>query len=392
MLNSEQNYIILYHSQGINILYLLLLQLCDIIDHRKLNKIKMTEKSRVALGNQTRPPQDATEYMSGLNGELGSYPVTAAWFEMERIGEGGVLTEDAVYAHIDAASGDGRFAVFDGASGSNLTKKSGDARIAAQAARQELHENALYNGDTVLLDPSATMTALFDRMAARVSGETHYGYATGFVGFVIHTEQGLVFEWGAVGNSLGFILRGDQLIQLNREETKRQEALDIGFEEKIADRWGNIITNALGGNEYAGLKQRGSEPLQDGDLLILTTNGVTGDRANQRMKGGDNEQAIKNIMNLQGLSIHARAELLVTHATNEDDRSALIVEIGNRRIAALPLSRTLAYSSESPARGVTPAEEAQAPFAPSRRLRSSGRVGSSVLNHLRRSRKNGSSK
>ena len=286
------------------------------------------EKPRTAQANTETladVPRSASEYMDQLDGEILGKDFRVGWSQLDKRGmsRGG---EDTVYAFADRElDGGGTFAVFDGAGGS------GDGRTAAYAALETLHRSTVNNEGTIMNDPVDSLESLFDSISHGVAKATSKGYTTGIVGIIQRSSDDgqRYFHWGAVGDSLGYIVNAaGQVTQLNEEETMRQALLNSGAPAAAADKQGNVITNALGDGQYDGLEQHGSFALQPGDRILLTSDGITGDRADQRLSGGgSNEAVIAHILAQRDLSPFMQAQALIEAATKNDDRTALVIQI-----------------------------------------------------------------
>jgi PPM family protein phosphatase len=259
-----------------------------------------------------RGSADAATYMERLNGELAGNGFRSAWAERTKPNQ--AESQDAVYA--GNANNRAAFAVFDGMGGYE------GGRAASQAARQAFHER--------FRDEPADLEAYFESMAEAVGEATETGGTTGVVAIVERQGDRQMVEWGSVGDSLVFLIRGQNVRQLNNEETLRQVRLDEGAteEEAEADRGGTILTNVLQGGRFDGLHQRGQIELRPGDVLLLVSDGVTGDNSKQRMTGG-NRIAIRQIVNSNTMTLVEKVSLLIEYATKIDDRSALLVEIAD---------------------------------------------------------------
>ena len=270
-----------------------------------------------------RYPASAAEYMAALNGEIINEQFAAGWAQQDKHHSG----EDTVYAFADQGiAGNGVFAVFDGCGGSH------DGKASAEAATEWLHDFAVNNEGVVIAEGLSTLEGLFDGLNKASQARTSYGYSVGIVGLlqkdIISGES--IMHWGAVGDALGFVIQSNgQVYQINREETARQDMLDDGIEEEKADRLGYVITNGLGADAYQhGLRQKGYLRLSAGDKVLFASDGITGDTADQRLRGGpDNESVISAIVNRIDLTPQQKAQALIEAATKFDDRTALIIEV-----------------------------------------------------------------
>lgn len=281
----------------------------------------VSEASNPVQNDLAAIPSNAGEYMGGLGGEIVTTHASVGWSEMTKPGQ--EVSQDAIYAVNDEQSGTGYYAVFDGAGSSQ------DGRAAAQSARQTLHTEVRNNFDTNDHNPEDSFSRLFDSMARNVEQNANGGYTTGIVARTEVSNGLQLLRWGSVGDSLGFLVRNGNIVQLNQEETVRQELLDSGESEETADAQGNVITNALGTAEdlYQGLSQTGIIEVQSGDIVLLVSDGITGDRAGQRISGGETLDVLKAVLSKTDITARQKADVLVQIATKNDDRSALVIEI-----------------------------------------------------------------
>jgi serine/threonine protein phosphatase PrpC len=290
-------------------------------------------------------PQDAVEYMNGLHGEMETGTFLAGWDTRQK--EGAVDNDDSMYVYADDQTGVAAFAIWDGVGG-----QPGGSH-ASSAARQGLHEFMLDNQGTQVHLPTPLLKNAFELMNERAKQEAP-GSATTALVAIMHPGQGdeagkKILEVGAAGDSLGFIVRKNGNVEpMNREETYARAVEDENLEEIEAARkegrrpdldeilpiYGTYISNSLGTSSngedgFAGLNEKHRIVVEDGDVLVLTSDGITGDNDNQRLRGGDNEAVIRAIARDTDISPLQKAQYLIEAATKKDDRTAIVIEVGD---------------------------------------------------------------
>ena len=131
-----------------------------------------------------------------------------------------------------------------------------------------------------------------------------------------------VFSIANVGDSRIYLLREGQLLQLTEDHSLVMEQVRRGMltlEEAKRSTAQNIITRALGTDEST-LPDLGEFPAQDGDILLLTTDGVLRHVADQEMR---------NIL-LQLPSLEAACQTLIDAANEgggEDNATCVLVRV-----------------------------------------------------------------
>lgn len=274
----------------------------------------------------------AEQHMLSLKGELEG-KIFDAGFEVKPKIEG-KTSEDVAYLY-DDGNGQTFIGVFDGVGGHNA----GD--MAANAARDVLHTYA--TNDKKMVNPNGLVNDFFEdaveEIANRIADNPHEAYGagtTGLVGVLVENDDGTKSLHGAaVGDSLGFVVRSDgSIIQLNKEESHRQVLLDSGQSEEVADKQGNVITNALSPGVFEGVNQKFEIAVNDGDVIVFTSDGITGDKSTQRLRGGDsNEVVIAEIALDSTLSAKQKAQKLIELSTKSDDKTAVVVEVKSKSVA-----------------------------------------------------------
>lgn len=271
----------------------------------------------------------AEQHMLALNGEL-SGNVFDAGFDVKSKVEGRV-SEDVAYLFEDNV-GQTFIGVFDGMGG----HKAGD--MAANAARDTLHKYATTNKR--MGNPNGLANDFFedavDEIGSRIdasNGEAEGAGTTGLMGVLVENEDGSkTLHGAAVGDSLGFVVRSDGRVeQLNKEESYRQELLDAGASIEAADAKGNVITNAVSPGSFNGVHQRFETVVNDGDVIVFTSDGITGDKSTQQLSGGyTNEEVISRVALDPTLTAKQKSQRLIELSTKKDDKTAVVLEIKSK--------------------------------------------------------------
>jgi serine/threonine protein phosphatase PrpC len=94
---------------------------------------------------------------------------------------------------------------------------------------------------------------------------------------------------GHVGDSRAYLYRQGKLAQLTHDHTLAQQCLDLGL-PVLSRSWHHTLVNCLGGNDQEVHVEFHHIPLEDGDRLLLCTDGLTdmlGDEAIAEIVGQD---------------------------------------------------------------------------------------------------------
>jgi protein phosphatase len=89
------------------------------------------------------------------------------------------------------------------------------------------------------------------------------------------------------GDSRCYLMRGDDLMQLTHDHTLAEELVRNGGltpEEAVGHRLRHVITNAVGGTEQGVRAELHKLELDPGDVLLLCSDGVTGELSDDRIK------------------------------------------------------------------------------------------------------------
>jgi protein phosphatase len=138
-----------------------------------------------------------------------------------------------------------------------------------------------------------------------------------------------------VGDSRIYLFREGQLLQLTEDHSLVMEQVRRGLltlEEAKHSSVQNIITRALG-TEESTLPDLGEFPAQDGDILLLTTDGVLRHVA---------DQEISAIL-LQLPSLEAACQTLIDEANEgggEDNATCVLVRVRKGKTGGDPKSES----------------------------------------------------
>ena len=136
-----------------------------------------------------------------------------------------------------------------------------------------------------------------------------------------------IFSIANVGDSRIYLFREGQLLQLTEDHSLVMEQVRRGMltlEEAKRSSAQNIITRALGTDEST-LPDLGEFPAQDGDILLLTTDGVLRHVADHEMR---------NIL-LQLQSLEAASQTLIDAANEgggEDNATCVLVRVRKEKM------------------------------------------------------------
>nr|WP_315392926.1 protein phosphatase 2C domain-containing protein [uncultured Duganella sp.] len=113
--------------------------------------------------------------------------------------------------------------------------------------------------------------ALYGRNLARQQGDGN-GMGTTLCGWW-HPPGSAVLVWFNVGDSRLYLLRGERLEQLTRDQTLYQQALEAGMFDNLPAR--NLLLQAVGPAAAVAPEVR-SQLVQPGDVLLLCSDGLHG--------------------------------------------------------------------------------------------------------------------
>jgi serine/threonine protein phosphatase PrpC len=86
-----------------------------------------------------------------------------------------------------------------------------------------------------------------------------------------------------IGDSRAYLLRKSDLKQITHDQTVAQALIDSGVPPEDTTRVRHILTNCLGGREKVASPSIGHLALQDGDRLLLCTDGLTDEVTDSEM-------------------------------------------------------------------------------------------------------------
>lgn len=80
---------------------------------------------------------------------------------------------------------------------------------------------------------------------------------------------------GHIGDTRAYAFRDGTFHALTRDHTLAQELVDAGMESREAAQFGHVLTNFLGGRNSRVVTETHQFSLQDGDCLLLCSDGLT---------------------------------------------------------------------------------------------------------------------
>lgn len=290
------------------------------------------------------PPQGQAidQRLNNAENILEAKRFSAAWVEAPR--EGNTTSEDRMFISPPNPHGETYIGVFDGVGGHEA------GEVASGLAAAKLSELADKDSSAGIQNPGVHIDYLFREVSgAVINGAKERGLEhAGTTGTIAVLKEGAgknggsLLVGGAVGDSLGFIVRANgAVVPMFKEETGRQKMLDGGAGEAAADRFGNQITNCItpgldddGKPVYKGLLQTFEFEVFRGDQVVLTTDGITGDTSRQRLRdpetgqaGAYNEEVISKVVGNPNLTAKEKAQMLKDLSTKKDDKTAIVIDV-----------------------------------------------------------------
>ena len=195
---------------------------------------------------------------------------------------------------------DGFFGIFDGAGGHE------GGRRASNIGAETIADLMSKNGEPKTPDELADW---LDEASRRIVNDSAAGYSTGTLAKVIKRQDG--------GKGVIYAQVGDsRLYIVDKYGRATLVTKDEGYE--------NVVTNALGNQKSSGkvCVQAGYRELNDGDKLVLCSDGITGDKGTDLMS---EDELGQTVMNAGGTAYAAQA--LVHQARKNDDRTAIVAEV-----------------------------------------------------------------
>ena len=141
----------------------------------------------------------------------------------------------------------------------------------------------------------------------RVGDDAEAGVSTAAVAKIVKKGRGYHLIFANVGDSRIYLVRNNKRSQLTTDEGE-----------------GNLVTNVIG-TEDGKIKQTGEIALRWGDVIVLNSDGVTGDSPKQAVA----EE--KFVSAASKGSAKEAAENLVRAAKKRDDRTAIVIRMENLR-------------------------------------------------------------
>lgn len=247
--------------------------------------------------------------------------ISCGVFEMSRSevrGEkDGRKSEDATFVDVN----NNVYALFDGAGGS------GNGRLASQCALEAInqwcHDEAANNGTDLW-----SAMRFIDREVAQ---NAHGGQTTGVLAKIEETNDGKKLNFASIGDSRLYIMRGDSVHQITKDDNVTEEMLNQhGIFDPIRRKQllEHGISKSLG---YSGGEisdgNYGVVKLEEGDRIIVCSDGVSGDVESDRMSNEDMASILRQCQDDQ-----EAAQALVQIAKKIDDRSVIVISINNTRV------------------------------------------------------------
>ncbi len=159
--------------------------------------------------------------------------------------------------------------------------------------------------------------------------KTHLGGHTAGSTLVLLWIEGATAHWLWAGDSRGYRYLQGRFVQVTRDHSHVNELIDEGVlsaEESESHPMGNVITRAIGVVDEIEIDHV-SHPIGEGELLLLCTDGLTGELSNREIAQHLNQS---NIIDM-GLSLLHDA--LINGA--KDNVTLILVSVSNRNDLAV---------------------------------------------------------
>ncbi len=231
--------------------------------------------------------------------------------------------EDAVVAH---ENGPGWYAV--------LCDGAGGHRNGAEAARRAVARMQLALGDATLpwrpeLLTGAVMAAHDDvRRGIEESGRARMH--TTLVALCVDAQRNFAM-WTHVGDSRLYRLRNGRIDRVTNDDSVVQRLIDAGLitPAQAEDHpHKNHLVAALGIDDELEPHTTGAEPLQDGDVFLLCSDGWWGSAGEAAIP-----DTLRLAQNPQDWLLAMRAEIESRELPNQDNFSAIALWVGDRQTA-----------------------------------------------------------
>ncbi|ALV07103.1 PP2C family protein-serine/threonine phosphatase [Roseateles depolymerans] len=231
--------------------------------------------------------------------------------------------EDAVVAH---ENGPGWYAV--------LCDGAGGHRNGAEAARRAVSRMQLALGDATLpwrpeLLTGAVMAAHDDvRRGIEESGRARMH--TTLVALCVDAQRNFAM-WTHVGDSRLYRLRNGRVDRVTNDDSVVQRLIDAGLitPAQAEDHpHKNHLVAALGIDDDLEPHTTGAEPLEDGDVFLLCSDGWWGSAGEAAIP-----DTLRLAQNPQDWLLAMRAEIEARELPNQDNFSAIALWVGDRQTA-----------------------------------------------------------
>jgi protein phosphatase len=179
------------------------------------------------------------------------------------------------------------------------------SRLAVEAIREQYGETESATADEFAI--AERLQSAFARAhdKIRAAGEEDHslrGMGTTLVAAVIEDHHAVI---GHVGDSRAYALRGKKLLLLTEDHSWVHEQVAAGHlsEDQARDHpFKSVVTRALGGDSAVEVELR-RVPLEDGDLLLLCSDGLTtmltdAEIAELLNRGGDIEARVQRLIDV----------------------------------------------------------------------------------------------
>ena len=156
------------------------------------------------------------------------------------------------------------------------------------------------------------------------------GQTTAVIAKIESNQNGKTLNVASIGDSRLYLARNNQLYQLTRDDNITEKMLD---DIKITDQaqrkqlLAHGISKCLGDKEPTSSKvcsdgNYASYKLEDGDRIMLCSDGVTGDTEKDYIYPAEIQQILTNNPDDQ-----SAAQALVKSARKTDDRTAIVITV-----------------------------------------------------------------
>ncbi len=149
----------------------------------------------------------------------------------------------------------------------------------------------------------------------------------------------------AVGGSRLYRLRGDRLQQISRDQTLANQLLEEGFltpDDQNIERYSHVLTAVVGGDAPPPEVQQYAVDLEDGDVLLACSDGLSGMLDDQqigaaiRRAPGLDESAAQLIGEANEAGGRDNISVILVSHTNPDRRTEHSMKQGGRCHASSP--------------------------------------------------------